>query len=59
VRGKAYLEIEDAQKVLANEINRYNYKRIHSTTGEVPYFRFKNAIINKTSLFNPTFGLYP
>jgi len=51
VQGKAYLEIEDAQKVLANEISRYNYKQVHSTTGEVPYFRFKNAIINKTSLF--------
>jgi hypothetical protein len=43
--------IKDAQKVLRHEINAYNNKRIHSTTGEVPYFRFQRAIKEKVSLF--------
>jgi len=34
-------DIKDAQKILANEISRYNYKQVHSTTGEVPYLRFQ------------------
>ena len=29
--------IKDAQKILGKEIHRYNYKQVHSTTGEVPY----------------------
>lgn len=45
--------------MLTNEINRYNYKRVHSTTGEVPYFRFKNTIINKTSLFREFVLTFP
>ena len=44
-------QISDAQKVLGHEINAYNHKRVHSTTGEVPYFRFQRAIKNNISLF--------
>lgn len=44
-------EIKDAQKVLGHKISAYNYKRVHSTTGEVPYFRFQRAIKQKVSLF--------
>ena len=44
-------DIRDAQKVLAREIHRYNYRQVHSTTQEVPYFRFKRAIEEKRSLF--------
>lgn len=43
--------IADAQKLLSKEIYRYNYKQVHSTTGEVPYFRFQRAIKEKVSLF--------
>ena len=51
-------KISDAQKVLAREINTYNYKRVHSTTGEVPYFRFQRAIRQNISLFRQ-FSLIP
>ncbi len=46
-------EIKDAQKILGKEISRYNYKQIHSTTGEVPYLRFQRALKEKISLFRP------
>jgi len=51
-------KISDAQKVLAREINTYNYKRVHSTTGEVPYYRFQRAIRQNVSLFRQ-FSLIP
>lgn len=44
-------DIEDAEKVLSKEMNRYNYKQVHSTTGEIPYIRFKRAVSDKVSLF--------
>ena len=44
-------DIRDAQKVLAHEIHRYNYRQVHSTTQEVPYFRFQRALEEKRSLF--------
>ena len=44
-------DIRDAQKVLAREIHRYNYRQIHSTTQEVPYFCFQRALEEKRSLF--------
>ena len=44
-------DIAGAQRVLKSEIYRYNYKQVHSTTGEVPYFRFKEAIDKGQSLF--------
>lgn len=44
-------DIRDAQKVLAREIHRYNYRQVHSTTQEVPYFRFQRALEEKRSLF--------
>jgi len=43
--------IKDAQKILVKEIHRYNYKQVHSTTGEVPYLRFQRALEQKVSLF--------
>jgi hypothetical protein len=46
-------ELKDAQKVLGHEISSYNFKRVHSTTGEVPYFRFQRAIKQNVSLFRP------
>jgi len=44
-------DIADAQKVLKKETDRYNYKQVHSTTGEVPYYRFKRKVANGESLF--------
>ncbi|MBW2674761.1 MAG: hypothetical protein JRD89_15345 [Deltaproteobacteria bacterium] len=44
-------DIRDAQRVLDREIHRYNYHQVHSTTQEVPYFRFQRALEEKKSLF--------
>ena len=44
-------EIRQAQGVLNHEVHRYNYKQVHSTTQEVPYFRFQRALKEKRSLF--------
>jgi len=44
-------DIRQAQRVLNHEIHRYNYKQVHSTTQEVPYFRFQRALEEKRSLF--------
>lgn len=54
VRTCAREDIDDivsAQRVLKSEIYRYNYKQVHSTTGEVPYFRFKEASEKGQTLF--------
>ncbi len=44
-------DIKDAQSILAQELYRYNYRQVHSTTKEVPYFRFQRALEEKKSLF--------
>jgi hypothetical protein len=44
-------EIQMAQTFLNQEIQRYNYRQVHSTTLEVPYFRFQRALKEKISLF--------
>ena len=44
-------DIREAQRVLNYEIHRYNYKEVHSTTQEVPYFRFQRALEENRSLF--------
>ena len=44
-------DIGQAQRVLDHEIQRYNYKQVHSTTQEVPYFRFQRALKERKSLF--------
>lgn len=44
-------EIRQAQRVLNQELNRYNYRQVHSTTQEIPYFRFQKALKQKQSLF--------
>lgn len=43
--------IKEAEKVLEQEVTRYNYHQVHSTTGEVPILRFERAIKEKKSLF--------
>ena len=37
-------DIRQAQSVLNREIHKYHYKQVHSTTQEVPYFRFQKAL---------------
>jgi len=43
--------IKPAQQILRHEIYRYNYRQVHSTTQEIPYFRFQRALKEKRSLF--------
>jgi len=35
--------ISQGQQILNEVINFYNYKNVHSSTGEVPYYRFQRA----------------
>lgn len=46
-------DITAAKRILAQEVYQYNYRRVHSTTGEVPFFRFQRALKEKRSLFRP------
>ena len=43
--------IQEARKILAEEVKDYNYKRVHSTTKEIPHVRFQKALKDKKSLF--------
>ncbi len=43
--------IKPAQQILRQEIHRYNYQQVHSTTQEIPYLRFQRALEEKRSLF--------
>ena len=44
-------DIKEAQLILNNLLQRYNYRIVHSTTGEIPYIRFQRALREKRSLF--------
>jgi len=37
-------DIKEAQLILNNLVQKYNYRIVHSTTGEIPYIRFQRAI---------------
>ena len=43
--------IKEAQLILNYLVQRYNFRIVHSTTGEIPYIRFQRAIREKRSLF--------
>jgi len=43
--------IDQARELLKAEVLRYNNHQVHSTTGEIPYLRFKRALDEKRSLF--------
>lgn len=45
------IKIEDARIVLRDEIDKYNYRRVHSTTKEIPMIRFERARRENKSLF--------
>ena len=44
-------DIRQARTFLRHEIERYNFRQVHSTTLEVPFFRFQKAMKEKRSLF--------
>ncbi len=44
-------DIKQAQKILNQELRRYNHRQVHSTTQEIPYFRFQKALDENNSLF--------
>ncbi|GAG57689.1 unnamed protein product, partial [marine sediment metagenome] len=44
-------EIPDGIKILKKEADRYNYRQVHSVTGEVPYYRLKRLVDEGKSLF--------
>ncbi len=43
--------VEQARRILMKELNRYNNRQLHSTTGEIPALRLKRALKEKRSLF--------
>lgn len=45
--------MEEARSVLREEVHRYNYHQVHSTTGEIPNIRFEKAKKLDNSLFRP------
>lgn len=51
-------ETKEARKVLYGEIHQYDYHRVHSTTGEIPYLRSEKALHENKSLFR-TFRVPP
>jgi len=44
-------DIHQAQRVLNQELRRYNHHQIHSTTQEIPYLRLQRALQENRSLF--------
>lgn len=45
--------LADARSVLHEEVHRYNYAQVHSTTREIPALRFERARKENRSLFRP------
>jgi hypothetical protein len=45
--------LDEARSVLREEVQRYNFHQVHSTTGEIPGIRFDQAKKNRASLFRP------
>lgn len=45
--------LEEVRAVLKEEVERYNNHQVHSTTGEIPRFRFEKARQAGNSLFRP------
>ena len=37
-------KLDQARQVLYEELHQYNYKRVHSTTGEIPFFAMKRLL---------------
>jgi len=43
----------DARQVLFEEVHRYNFHQVHSTTHEIPALRYEKALKENRSLFRP------
>lgn len=43
--------VAKANQILFREVYEYNYKRVHSTIGEIPYLRYQRALRQKKNLF--------
>ena len=49
--GEGISDINQAQSISNDLIQKYNYQWAHSTTGEIPYIRFQRALRERRSLF--------
>jgi len=45
--------LEDVRHILFQEVDRYNNRAVHSTTGEIPSIRFNNAVNDGRTVFRP------
>jgi DICT domain-containing protein len=45
--------LPEVRAVLREEIHRYNYRQVHSTTGQIPVIRFEKAQQENKSVFRP------
>ena len=45
--------IEAVRLILSQEVDRYNNRQVHSTTGEIPSVRFLNALNDGRTVFKP------
>jgi len=45
--------LSEGRSVLREEVHRYNYEQVHSTTHEIPALRFEKARQENRSLFRP------
>ena len=45
--------IAQANQILNREVYEYNYKRVHSTTGEIPYLRYQRAVKENKNVLRP------
>jgi transposase len=45
--------LAEARSILREEVHRYNYQQVHSTTREIPALRFEKAQNENRSLFRP------
>jgi transposase len=45
--------LEDVRHILFQEVDRYNNRAVHSTTGEIPSIRFNNAVNDGRTAFKP------
>ena len=52
-KGKVERPYRWLRPVLHEEVHRYNYHQVHSTTREVPAIRFDNVNKAGNSLFRP------
>jgi hypothetical protein len=48
-----FRELAEAREVLQEELDRYNNRQVHSTTGEIPRIRFEKALTEGNSLLRP------